>query len=326
MQEQRIIYSLAPMEGITTAAMRRAHCKIFPGTDRYYSPFIATGAGFLLKNKDRRSILPENNRGLTLIPQLLSNNAEMFLKSTEQLAEIGYREINLNLGCPSGTVSAKRRGAGFLADPAEMDRFFSAVFEGIPAVSERIGEEIRISVKTRIGIEDPEEAFRILEVYNRYPICELIVHPRVLKEYYKGSVHQDIFISMYKDSKNPIAYNGDIRFAEDEQEIRKKCPGLGHVMIGRGLIRNPALIRMLRGGMPPEKEEILRYLDVLLANTAEEIREERNQLGKMKDIWYHLGDLFSEDDRYLKKVRKATSVSVYRSAVEELVNRCEILY
>ncbi len=312
------------MEGITTAAMRRAHHTVFPGTDRYYSPFIATGAGFLLKNKDRRSVLPENNTGIDLIPQLLSNHAEMFLKSTEQLAEIGYREINLNLGCPSGTVSAKRRGAGFLADTAELDRFFTAVFDGLPGVSARIGEEIKISVKTRIGIEDPEEAFSLMEVYNRYPICELIVHPRVLKEYYKGRAHQDIFVSMYRDSKNPIAYNGDIRFVRDAEDIRKQCPELAHIMIGRGVIRNPALIRMLQGGAAPAKDEILEFLDTLLANTAEEIREERNQLGKMKDIWYHLGDLFLEDDRYLKKVRKATSVPVYRTAVEDLVAHCEI--
>ena len=346
-----MFYEFAPMEGITTCAVRNAHHEIFGGADRYYAPFITTGRSFLTRTRDRRDIDPASNRSVTLIPQLLSNNSADFLNASQQLAQMGYREINLNLGYPSATVVTKHRGAGFLEDPDDLDRFFEDVFTSLPSLAGRTGADIRISAKTRLGISDPEEAFELMKVFNRYPLSLLIIHPRVQREQYRGQVHTDIFLDMSRDAVMPVCYNGDIQTPADLADLlgrirRIESPqdaaaktrrtgasphgsrgrsGIAGVMIGRGAIRNPAIFRMLRHGPSPNADEIRRYLDLALANTAEGIPEPANQLAKMKDLWSFLGSLFAGDSRYLKKIRKARSLEEYRTAVEILLAECDLL-
>ena len=185
--------------------------------------------------KEMRDVLPENNAGVPVVPQILTNRAGDFLLASKKLAEMGYREINLNLGCPSGTVTAKKKGSGFLLYPDDLDRFFDEVFSD---ASVRNGE-FQISVKTRIGKNEVEEWPEIMEVYNRYPISELTVHPRIQKEFYKGVPHLDVFADILKESRNPVVYNGDLFTAEHMKKFREKFPSVENVMIGRGLIRNP---------------------------------------------------------------------------------------
>ena len=231
----------APLEGITTYPYRNLHHKYFGGVDKYFTPFLAPGPEQGMSVKEMRDVLPENNAGVPVVPQILTNRAGDFLLASKKLAEMGYREINLNLGCPSGTVTAKKKGSGFLLYPDDLDRFFDEVFSDAAV---RNGEFL-VSVKTRIGKNEVEEWPELMQVYNRYPIHELTVHPRIQKEFYKGTPHLDVFADILKESRTPVVYNGDLFTVEKVKEFREKFPTVGTVMIGRGLIRNPALAEMI---------------------------------------------------------------------------------
>ena len=231
----------APLEGITTYPYRNLHHKYFGGVDKYFTPFLAPGPEQGMSVKEMRDVLPENNAGVLVVPQILTNRAGDFLLASKKLLEMGYREINLNLGCPSGTVTAKKKGSGFLLYPDDLDRFFDEVFSDAAV---RNGEFL-VSVKTRIGKNEVEEWPELMQVYNRYPIHELTVHPRIQKEFYKGTPHLDVFTDILKESRNPVVYNGDLFTVEKVKEFREKFPTVGTVMIGRGLIRNPALAEMI---------------------------------------------------------------------------------
>lgn len=170
--------AFAPMEGLTGAVYRQAHCRVFGGADRYFIPFITPTQDHRFTKRELREILPEHNRGLTAVPQLLVRKAEDFLWAAGELAAMGWGEVNLNLGCPSGTVVAKGKGSGFLGLPEELERFLDAVFEKPPCA---------ISIKTRLGVKEPEEFGPLLALFRRYPLAELTVHPRVQKDMYKNT-------------------------------------------------------------------------------------------------------------------------------------------
>ena len=161
-------YYAAPMEGVTSYLYRKAHSRYFKKADKYFMPFLSPSHDHIFTKKDLREIAPEHNEGLNAVPQLLTRRAEDFLWAAGELKKMGYREVNLNLGCPSGTVTAKGKGAGFLGEPAELDRFLEEIFAAA---------EVRISVKTRLGLRESEEFSHLLEIYNRYPIAELTIHP-----------------------------------------------------------------------------------------------------------------------------------------------------
>ena len=192
---------MAPMEGITTWLFRGEHHRMFGGADRYYMPFFSPTAEHLITARERRDLDPAHNEGVVAVPQIMTRRAEDFLWAAGELAALGYREVNLNLGCPSGTVAAKGKGAGFLAHPEELDAFFDRVFSG--------ASPVRISVKTRLGVREPEEFGRLLEVYNRYPIAELIVHARVQRDFYRLPVRTEAFASALEGSRIPVCCNGD---------------------------------------------------------------------------------------------------------------------
>ena len=167
-------FYFAPMEGITGYIYRNAHHRFFPGTDKYFTPFLSPNQNRALNPKEVRDVLPENNEGIYIVPQILTNQADFFLRAAKELKECyGYEEVNLNLGCPSGTVVSKGKGAGFLADPGGLDAFFDQVYAKA---------DVKVSVKTRIGLSSPEEFYGILDIFNRYPLHELIIHPRVRSE------------------------------------------------------------------------------------------------------------------------------------------------
>ena len=271
----------APMEGITGFVFRNAFHQVFSGVDRYYTPFLSPGPDIGIPKRDRRDILPENNRGVPVVPQILTNRAEDFLKTAELLYDFGYREVNLNLGCPSGTVVAKKKGAGFLSEPALLKNFLDDVFYG----ASRMMPDLRISVKTRIGVNSPEEFPPLLAMFRQYPMSELIIHPRVRKEQYKGLVHMDVFAGAAKAfegahvsatgaacstavsggavsgsaathgsaaSDTILTYNGDIIDCVDILRIGTQFPVVTRVMCGRGLLRNPCLAEEFFSGMQAE--------------------------------------------------------------------------
>ena len=230
-------YYFAPLEGITDATFRRLHHQYFPGcVDRYYTPFFSPTVHRALTAREARELPAADTFSAVVVPQLLTKVAEDFVWMAGVCRDLGYQEVNLNLGCPSGTVTAKGKGSGMLRDPDSLDRFLDAVFQDSP---------LPISVKTRIGYADAEEFYKILEIYNRYPIRELTVHPRVRSEFYKGSVHMDLFRYAAENSKAPLCYNGDLISTNAIAAFSQNFPQVEAVMIGRGLVAEPSFWRRM---------------------------------------------------------------------------------
>jgi tRNA-dihydrouridine synthase len=311
----------APLEGITTYPYRNLHHKYFGGVEKYFTPFLAPGPEQGMSVKEMRDVLPENNAGVPVVPQILTNRAGDFLLASKKLSEMGYREINLNLGCPSGTVTAKKKGSGFLLYPDDLDRFFDEVFSDAAV---RNGEFL-VSVKTRIGKNEVEEWPELMQVYNRYPIHELTVHPRIQKEFYKGTPHLDVFTDILKESRNPVVYNGDLFTVEKVKEFREKFPTVGTVMIGRGLIRNPALAEMILQEETELEADILprirEFHDALFEHYRETMSGDRNLLFRMKDLWSYMLAEVPDSEKLTKKIRKSQHVPEYLAAVEEVFAR-----
>ena len=238
-QENRLILSLAPMEELTGHPFRTVHAECFGPLDRYYTPFLTPPpAGRPFFERYSKEVDPEVNRGLDVVPQLLTKNADDFVWAAHQLAEMGYREINLNLGCPSRTVVAKGKGSGFLRDLQGLDAFLSDVCERSP---------VPVSVKTRLGVRSDDEYERLLELYCGHPLAELIVHPRVQADRYQGKPRWEPYGKTLERAPFPVAYNGDVFSTDDLEALVKTYPQTRHVMLGRGILANPALARMIRG-------------------------------------------------------------------------------
>lgn len=305
-------FYFAPMEGVTGAMYRRVHRRHFPGVDKYFMPFVSPGQEHNLTRRDLRELAPERNEGIPVVPQLMTKRVEDFNWAAGALAGMGYGEINLNLGCPSGTVVAKGKGSGFLADPAGLDRFLEEIFRR-PAV--------RISVKTRLGLKDPEEFGPLLEIFNRYPIWELIIHPRVRTDFYKNAVNRGAFAAALEESRNPVCYNGDLVTQEDMADVRQAFPGVERVMIGRGLVANPALLCPERC----TKAALRAFHDELYAAYCDAFGSEGNAMLRMKEVWFYMIGLFGDHERLAKRLRKTTDVGEYRAVVASIFGDLPLL-
>ena len=297
-------YDFAPLDGITKVVFRRVWAAHFGGADRYFIPFFSPTDQHILTDRDRREIDPANNGGLPLVPQVMTCRAKDFLWAAEVVADMGYTEVNLNLGCPSGTVTAKGKGAGFLAKPEELDRFFDQVFSKV---------RMPVSVKTRLGIQEPEEFARLLEIYNRYPIACLTIHARVQKEKYRGPVHLDAFAQALAESRNPVCYNGDLRTAAEVEALSQRFPSVEAVMIGRGAVADPALLRKLRGGPAATKEELQAFTQDLYRAYQAFYGQVGTAAQRMREVWFYLIHLFENADRLNKKLRRFKNPGEYES-------------
>lgn len=307
-------FYFAPMEGITGYVFRNAHHACFPSVDRYYTPFISPNQNRPMSPKEKRDVLPENNRNIPLIPQILTNNATQFLQATKVLADMGYEEVNLNLGCPSATVVTKGKGAGFLGEKEKLCTFLDEVYEYTP---------IPVSLKTRLGMRDPMEIVELLELFRPYPVKEWILHARIREDYYKYEPRLDAFEIVAKESPFPLCYNGDIFSVEDYERICQRFPQVTSVMLGRGLMANPALVRQIKGGNPCTKEEFLSFHNRICHGYEEIMSGDRNVLFKMKELWAYWESLFAGEDKRIKKIRKANSLAEYHAAVSILLEQAD---
>ena len=298
-------YYFAPMEGLTDSVYRRLHHTYFPGVDRYYMPFISPTVHRSLTPREAREVPRADSEAFDAIPQIMTKVPEDFLWAAVQCAELGYGEVNLNLGCPSGTVVAKGKGSGMLADPESLDRFLDGIFTSAP---------LPVSVKSRLGLTDPQEFPRLLEVYNRYPIAELTLHPRVRKAFYSGSVDMEMFDYCVTNSKNPLCYNGDICSLEDAARIGEKYPQVGSIMIGRGLIGDPGMLTP--GGTTPDALE--EMFDEMLEAYMTLFGGSRNAMFRLKEHWGMLIHRFEGSEKLGKRLRKTTDVDEYRAITREI--------
>lgn len=303
-------FYFAPLEGITNATFRTIHARMFPGMTAYFSPFVTPRSKRSLTARDSNDIHPANNKGLTLVPQILTNSAEGFLETAEAIAELGYPVVNLNLGCPSGTVVSKGRGSGFLAYQPELEKFLEDICAKCP---------IPVSVKTRIGVDYEEEWEELLPIFNRFPLHQLIIHPRLRREFYKGTPHMDVFRDALRQSVNPVVYNGDLFTPEDVARFSVDFPEVQTVMLGRGLITDPALVRQCQGGPALTNDELRRFHDDILSAYLSILPGERAVLFKIKELWNYWGLRFPDAAKPLKQIKKSQRLSDYRNAVDAIL-------
>lgn len=307
--------SFAPMEGLTGCIYRSLHAEMFPGADCYYAPFIAPDSQGKFKKGSLRDILPENNQGIKLIPQILTNDASAFINAAERLIKMGYSEINLNAGCPSGTAVAKHKGAGMLSDPEELDNFLEDIFSAL---------SIKISVKTRLGIENSEEFPGLLEIYRKYPLSQLIVHARTKAGMYKSLPDRAAFSQALDGSPFPVCYNGNIFSLSDYESVTDFFPSLDAVMLARGALADPALPRQIKGGAPLRKGELRlfhdRYLELLLSSGL----FDDFIIMRLKELWSYMAAMFDDCSRPLKAIYKSRRVEDYKNAVSVFFSSCEL--
>lgn len=303
-------YFFAPLEGITGFIYRNTYEKHFGGISKYFSPFITTNQNFTIQNREKRDILPENNKEIYLVPQLMSNNAEQFIDMVRKIQDLGYQEVNLNLGCPSRTVVTKKKGSGFLAYPEDLNRFLEEVFYYCT--------DMEISIKTRIGMENPEEFDRLLQIYNKYPLKELIIHPRLQTDYYKNHPNMEVFKEALDKVKAPVCYNGDLFTVEDIENFRTEYPTVENVMLGRGILKAPTLMKELEGE-PRDLKKWHEFLAELCEKYRKELYGDTNVLYKMKELWYYLFQSLPDSEKAVKAMRKTSNLEDYWILVRSIL-------
>ena len=304
---ENVRFYFAPLEGVTDSIFRRAHHDLFPGLDKYYIPFISPTQHLTMTSREQRAVAPEENAGIPAVPQVLTRRAAHFVHMARLLADVGYAEVNLNLGCPSGTVTAKGKGAGMLRAPDDLRPFLDEVFADPP---------VAISIKTRIGYDSPEEWPDLLSNFRQYPIAELIVHPRTRQEFYKGRPHREIMATL-PEAGLPYAYNGDLNTAAACRAFLEEYPDTPALMLGRGLITDPALVREFRGGAPLTLGELRAFHDRLFADYSRQWHASA-VLGHMREIADYFLCCFEDPKRVRKALRKARTLDDYAAAMERL--------
>ncbi len=302
-------YYFAPLEGITDHIFRQLHNEFFPGLDAYYTPFLSPTVHRSLTKKEQHELPEADTLKYRLVPQLLTKNPDDFLWMAQQCAHRGYTEVNLNLGCPSGTVTAKGKGAGMLRQTDELRRFLDSIYNAA---------SVDISVKTRIGYDSCEEFPQLLEIFNGYPIKELTIHPRVRNGFYKDDIDENSFRFATENCHIPLCYNGDLTSTEHIRGICQRFPTVQAVMIGRGLIADPG---MLSGNHCTDT--IIRFYNMLLDAYIEAFHSERNAMFRLKEHWLYLGRNFIDADKLLKRIRKTTDPVEFRSISHQILTECK---
>ncbi|HKL20242.1 MAG TPA: tRNA-dihydrouridine synthase family protein [Tichowtungia sp.] len=337
--------TLAPMRGITTMHYRKAFVRRFGGLDAIMAPFITTVSADRINPKLLKDVLPENNPGLPLIPQLLGKDAAEFIRMSRALHDLGYEEINWNLGCPHKPVRNKGRGAGLLPHPETVD----ALLERICAES-----PVKISVKVRLGINDPSDLMKLIPVLNRHPLSEVIIHPRTAEQMYDGAVDLDAFAEAYAQINHPVCYNGDIHSLDVFQTLEAYCIGthkrpvarqdapplrrealcpdavgfqpLERFMLGRGLLANPFLCEIIKSGNPDIENAVERlrdFHDDVFENYRTVIDGDLPMLGKMKEFWSYPAQHLSNGRKFFKKISKCHRQKTYQEIVNEFMADAE---
>lgn len=303
-------YYLAPMQSLTGYVFRNAYNKHFHNIDKYFTPFLSSKG---LSNKDKNEVMPEHNQNMTVVPQIMTNQADVFLEIAEQMKDYGYTSVNLNLGCPSGTVVPKKRGAGLLSDLDMLERLLDEIFAKCP---------LQISIKTRIGMESPTEWENIQKIYKQYPMEELIIHPRLQADQYKNHPNLDIFKKALEQIPCPVCYNGDIHSLAQYRSFTEQFPQVTAVMLGRGILKNPGLIGEITESSPVTADILLAFHEDILAGYKEEISGDINILYKMKELWSYFGDSFKNSDNFakrMKKLMKTKSLTEFHSSATQFL-------
>jgi tRNA-dihydrouridine synthase len=303
----------SPLQGFTDFRFRNAQNKIFGGIDTFYSPYIRLNGKMVIKPSYERDLLPENNLDLEVIPQVITNDADEFLFVAKYVRELGYKELNWNLGCPYPMVTKSGMGSGLISNPEKINNILHRA---------HTESDILVSMKMRLGYENSEEILDVLPILDTYPIKNIAIHARIGKQLYKGGVNLDAFQLCIDNTKHKLYYNGDITSVAKFHEMQARFPSIDHWMIGRGLISDPFLPSMIKNNTseyPINKIELFSaFHDTLYAIYSESLSGSTHILLKMYHLWEYFSTTFSNPHKVLKKIKKAQSIRNYEAAVAEI--------
>jgi len=309
---------LAPIRGVTDYIYRDSFAKFFGGFDCALAPFVSSVKGRKIKPAFLRDLLPENNKRLKIIPQILSKNSDEFIFTAKQILDLGYDEINWNLGCPAPMVAKKQRGSGLLPHVAEIERILGKITVEFPGM---------ISVKTRLGYLSPDEIIKLMPLFNQFPLKKIIIHPRLGVQMYKGTPNIDVFESCIAATKHPVVYNGDIVDLQTYKSLQIRFPDIGDWMVGRGALRNPYLgLGIKEQEYTVSREKLLAFHDELMRRYVERLEGPAHLLGRMKGVWCYFAGIFINDNKVLKRISKAWTLEKYKDAVQKNFEQEELVF
>jgi len=305
----------SPLQGFTDFRFRNAFQQFFGGIDQYIAPYIRVNGKLEIKPGKERDILPANNSSLVLIPQIITKDADEFLYVAKFVQKLGYTELNWNLGCPYPMIAKKGMGSGLLSMPEKIDEILNRVYAET---------DIQVSVKMRLGYESSQEICHVLPVLEKYQLANITIHPRIGKQLYRGEVDLKAFEECLGKTSHKIFYNGDITSVPNYREFKERFPTITHWMIGRGLIADPFLPTMIKADNPvyPENryEVLTSFHDALFSSYEEALSGQKHLLMKMHSFWEFFIQSFPHSPKYLKKIKKAQSLSVYREVVKQIID------
>ncbi len=301
-------YFLAPLQGFTDFVYRKCYHQVFGGIDRYYIPYISIWKGGQIRKSQLRDLKPEHNQDLPVVPQILCANLDEMRFLADQVKEMGYTSLNLNMGCPYPMATNRGRGSALLQNPDEFKRMADALFEEY---------DFAVSVKFRAGLENPDEVLQFAELFRSYPFDHLIFHPRTGQQQYKGEADRDLFVQFANDLQKPLIYNGDINSVSDMENLQNRLPRQNEWMIGRGLLSNPLLIRELNGE-ETSKQEAWRlkqeFHELVFESYQNHLTDDGQLLMKMKGFWSYFAQSFTNPHKAFKAIKKSSSLAKFRLA------------
>ena len=306
-KEQKDVLYMAPLMGVTNYVYRSTYSKYFKGYDRAIAPFIASCGAERIKPKYFRDILPERNKlKYLLIPQIISKDAKDFIVMVNAMHDLGYGNINWNLGCPFPMVRKKMRGSGLLAHPDKIKLFLDQVMPNIPA---------KLSVKVRLGCEDSTELLVLMPIFDTYPLEEIIIHPRTGSQMYGGSVDLLVFERCLDVTKHKVVYNGDINSLENFNRLKERFSNVFRWMIGRGGIVDPFLPGKIKGSDPKPNGKKVKHLyafhNALFLEYSKELSGPGHILDKMKEVWSYWHKAFLQGETLYKKICRTKKLDKY---------------
>jgi tRNA-dihydrouridine synthase len=298
--------ALAPLQTYTDYHFRNAHQAIFKGVDKFYAPYLKMNNDGTIKNAPKIDILPENNPGISVIPQLMACNEQEFFIMADYMQSLGYTELNWNMGCPYPMVTNKNLGAGLLNKPQEIFSLLDSIFPKL-----RMG----LGLKMRMGLENTAEILEILPRLNDYPLTEIIIHARYAKQLYNGACDHERFLECISLTNHPLTYNGDIETKEDLEELRTKFRGIDNWMIGRGAMKNPSLFEEIQFDRVDSSEvyrtKLLQFSEQLTDSLLRCNPDRGYALSKMKSYWEYLSEGLSDGKQLFRKLKKAKSIEEF---------------
>lgn len=304
---------LAPLQGVTGYLFRNAWSSFFTGIDEAFSPFIPLVTGTKVKAACLSDVLPANNQvPFRIIPQVMGNQASQFRLMASALADLGYGEINWNMGCPSSIVTRRMRGCGLMPYPGVVDTILSEIIPELP---------LQLSVKLRSGMHSNEELWPMLRVLNKYPLKRIILHPRLGVQHYNGTPDLEAFRKAQEISAHPMVYNGDINDPGGFARVQQFIPGVNSWMLGRGVLFNPFLPSLIRGDEPVGKEDMRQKLagfnEALIASLLQQGYTGHRVLSRLKEFWSYFSFWFEDSQTVWTKVSHALSLQVIKDSMQE---------